>query len=323
MDDRFRAYIHSAAALGPHGDLFQKERIALKGDAAGFDLSEKISHFEGAELRRIAHFTELPLVASAEALYRMEKKWEKETALYFGTGLGESKGTIALFKDIMEEDKEYVSPYGFVNSVNNTAAFFIAKILEIESSNITVSQEEFSFEWALKLAIKDLKNGLCKGALAGGADEFCHPRSNHEKRIKLTKKDRMGEGSGWLYLEKTSKGAIGEVLNVLPFPPSRETWQEKVARAAGPWTREAEELVFLPGFRMKAEEMSKLAVFFPAGKIENYLRYCGSFHTASAFGVASVFDKRHDRETLYIHINRDATDRIMVVGVLAYASPLV
>ncbi|MDH3976589.1 MAG: hypothetical protein OEV42_20185 [Deltaproteobacteria bacterium] len=320
MNDRIRAYVHSAAALGPHGDLLSEERKALTGDARGSDLGEKMSPFKGPELRRIAHFSELPIVASAEALHRMGKKWRKETALYLGTGLGESQGTIALFKDIMEEAKEFVSPYGFVNSVNNTAAFFIAKILEIESSNITISQEEFSFEWALKLAINDLKKDASNAALAGGVDELCHPRSSHEKRIRLEKKDLMGEGSGWLYLEKAKKGAKGEVLDVIAFPPSQGEWQEWVARSVTPWTGEAQEVVVLPGFRMKDEEIKRIAALLPGCRIENYLQYCGSFHTAAAFGIASIFDKKHERETLYIHINRDSTNRIMVIGVRAYAS---
>jgi len=319
MNEAIKIYIHSAAALGPQGDLRAEERKALAGDAVAADLSEKMSHFKGPELRRIAHFSELPIVASSEALNRLGRDWQKSSALYLGTGLGESQGTIGLFKEIMEEQKEFVSPYGFVNSVNNTAAFFIAKILGIESSNITISQEELSFEWALKLAVNDLKNGLCKGALAGGADELCHPRSNHEKRIKLRPKDHMGEGSGWLYLEKEKEGALGEVVDVVTFPPSQGQWQEWVARAVNPWAGENEAIVILPGFRMDEEEVKKLATLIPHSAVENYLQYCGSFHTAAAFGVASIFDKKNDKEMLYIHINRDASDRIMAVSVRSYS----
>lgn len=315
-------YILSAAALGPCGDIQQTERKILASDPEHTDIQDTLRTLTGLDMRRVGHFSELALVGSALAIKRLKSPLGPSSHVYFGTGLGEVQKTAALFKQTLDSDEAVSSPYNFVNSVSSTTAFYIAKAAGLESRNITLCQEELSFEWALKLACNAIEDNDASAAMAGGADEFSYPREEHLRRLPLSDSQIMGEGGGWLCLSSERGAAIGEVVEVIYFYNDADDrqWAAQVSDVCKPYlTGMMEKAPFLlPGFRINSERMGALVKALPGAKVKRYLDYCGCFHTASAFGVASVFDMPHASDMIYIHVNSDTEGRTMVVVFKAY-----
>jgi len=313
-------YIHSAAALGPCGDIQQTERKILAGDPEHTGIQDTLETLTGLDMRRVGHFCELALVGSVLAIKRLKNPLDPCAHVYFGTGLGEVQKTAALFKQTLDSDETF-SPYNFINAVSSTTAFYIAKTAGLESRSITVCQEELSFEWALKLACGAIKDGDADSAMTGGADEFSYPREEHLRRLPLDEGQIMGEGGGWLYLSSGSACAIGEILEVRYLyndgADDAHKWALEVSNVCKPYITDKTPKL-LPGFRINAGRLDALVKAMPGVKVRRYLDYCGCFHTAAAFGIASAFDMPHAREDVYLHVNSDIEGRTMAVVFKAY-----
>lgn len=320
-NDRGPVYILSAAAIGPSIDTTRGQRRLLTDDPAPADLSALVKELTGEESRRIGHFAQLAVACSRLALNRFKKTITDETPLYLATGLGEAQSTVSLFQQVMESEDSLVSPYSFVNAVSSTTAFHIAKTAGLKAKNITISQEELSFEWALYLAAADITDREAKYALVGGVDESCRPREGHMRRISLRDNQIMGEGSGCLLLGPSHDDAVGELLDITWFDLGNEdtgAWSEKIAHLVERHRKRTDRVVLLPGFRLEQEHLRTLHNRITGIEVNNYLHFCGCFHTAASFGIASVFDAPHESATLYLHVNSNASGRTMAVVFRAF-----
>ncbi len=316
------AYIHSAVALGAQKDYLPEQRRALRADPQPTDLKELTRQVTGQNLRQASHFVELAATGSQLCLQRLAQPAPTATAVYVGTGLAEVRKTRILFAQVMPPGPGSASPFDFINSANNMAAFYVAKLAGISARNLTVMAEEFSFEQALVLAISDLHCGECAAALVGGVDENSSPREQHLRHIDLRDDQVMGEGSSWLYLTRDREGALGEVLNVesLPAYATNTSWLETTAAHLEQWVKHDGSAKLLAGFRMTSEEIVALLRRIPALKAEKYLDNCGCFFSAAAFGLATAFDHRAASSQLYLHINRDAAGNAMIVALRVFGS---
>jgi len=236
----------------------------------------------------------------------------ENTAVYLGTGLAEVRKNEAVFRQVMPPGAGLASPFDFINAANNMAAFYVAKLGNLRARNLTVTQEEYSFEWALHLAAADLRAGEYRQVLVGGVDENSQPRVNHLRRIALRDDQPMGEGSGWLYLSVSAEQACGELIEVQRAARNMDT-----AQALRSWQQPGEPLTLLPGLRIEPAEIQRLAQALPDLRVQHYLGLCGGFHSAAAFGIAALFDPPVT-PGLYVHLNRDASGHAMfcVVRVL-------
>lgn len=312
-------YIHAAAALGPAGDTTRTERRVLTADPPLFEYKELVKRVVGVPLRQASHLVELAAIGSQLCLKRLMRPAPHDTAVYVGTGLAEVRKTNALFYQVLPPGPGLASPFDFINAANNMAAFYVAKLGNFRARNLTVTQEEFSFEAALKLAVEDLKRGRCRQALVGGLDENAQPRANHLRRIALSPEQILGEGSGWLYLSHAAPQAIGEIVAVEDLGP-RHVPADFLADRLGRWRHERETVVLLPGFRVPNEILDTLLRSIPELAVERYLNWCGCFHTAAAFGLGAVLDEPQPNSRLYIHINRRPAGHWMLVAARAYAN---
>lgn len=312
-------YIRAATALGPQGDYQSAQRKALETDPAPLALNELTRAIVGQSLRQASHFVELAVIGSQLCLQRLGQATYTVTPVYLGTGLAEVNKTTALFEQVLPPGTGLASPFDFINAANNMAAFYVARRAQFSARNLTITEEEFSFEWALKLALGDLRHAGFEQALVGGVDENSRPRADHLRRISLRADQPMGEGSGWLYLTKDPADALGEVLCVeqltLSATMSFGDWAQAVARCVAQNSDARDPLYLLPGFRLTLGDISALLAKLPRATLINYLAYCGSYHTAAAFGIGLLFDEPVSSPARYFHVNRDATGRTLVIGV--------
>lgn len=317
MNRRLPVYIHAAAALGPRGDSSAGERAVLSADPPPFDYRELVRKVVGAPLRQASHLIELAAIGSQLCLKRLPVAAPEDTAVYLGTGLAEVRKTHSLFYQVMPPGPGMASPFDFINAANNMAAFYCAKLGNFRARNLTITQDRFSFEWALKLALGDLGSGSFRHALVGGVDENSQPRLNHLRRIQLRDDQLMGEGAGFLYLSVERAGARGELLEVRRLPPAADPAQA-VAAGLRAWRENHEPVVLLPGYGLEETDSAALQSAGAGLEIRNYLAWCGCFHTAAAFGLAALLDPAPPANTLIVHLNRDASGQLLLVALRAY-----
>jgi hypothetical protein len=308
-----RIFVHAAAALGPRGDTARAERAPLTEDPPPFDYRELVKRVVGVPLRQASHLVELAAIGSQLCLRRLAVPAPENTAVYVGTGLAEVRKTNALFYQVMPPGPGMASPFDFINAANNMAAFYAAKLGNFRARNLTVTQEEFSFEWALRLALADLRSGRFRHALVGGVDENSQPRALHLRRFTLRPDQILGEGSGWLFLSVEPAGALAEVLTVESLPAAQPAAAALAARLER-WQPAGHEVVLVPGFRLDAAERTAFAGALADARVENTLDWCGCFHTASAFGLAALLDTPAPAPRLVVHVNRDTSGRWMAIA---------
>lgn len=309
-------YIHAAAALGPHGDVTRTERRTLLGDPAPLELKQRVKEIVGVPLRQASHLVELAAIGSQLCLKRLHVAVPENTAVYVGTGLADVRKNEAVFRQVTPPGPGMASPFDFINASNNMAAFYAAKLGNFRARNLTISQEDFSFEWALQLASADLRAGDYHQALVGGVDENSLPRSDHLRRITLRDDQPMGEGSGWLLLSVAAEHARGELIEIKRLAAA--TSLVSALNAALPiWRQTQEPMTLLPGLRMEPADIENLLQAAPELQKQNYLAWCGGFHTAAACGIAALFDAPV-QPGLFIHVNRDRSGRHMLCAVRVF-----
>ncbi len=95
---------------------------------------------------------------------------EADTAVYLTTEHGNLGETAAVLDEIYTAHS-LPKPFGFINTMSSTAAFYLAQNLGIRGRNITVSSQHVSFERGLELLKADFAGGAERSALIGGVDE--------------------------------------------------------------------------------------------------------------------------------------------------------
>lgn len=312
MAEPKKIYIHATAALAPQGATRAADCRPLTADP-DTDLRALTKRMFGQELRQASHFVELAAIGARLCLDRLGYAPVPEMAVYLGTSLGDLRKTEALFRQVLPPGPGLAAPFNFINASANMAAFYVARLIGIGARNLTVTQGIFSFEVALRLAWDDLRAGAVPGALVGGVDENCFPRSNYLHRWSLRDGEVMGEGSAWLYLSTEPAGAMAELLWVQRLAqrqPHPTDWAQTVSAALA--TPADERLTLTCGAGLTAQEKAALSQQLPRARWRTYLEYCGSFPTAAAFGVAHGVEQASPGR--WAHINRDADGETMLIG---------
>jgi hypothetical protein len=305
-----RLYVHAATALGAGGSHALERRVLLTQDPET-DLRPLVKQVLGQPLRQGSHFAELAAIGARLCVGQLRVVPPPDTALYFGSGLGQVRKSEILLDQVLPPGTGVVAPFDFINASPNMGAFYAAAALGLGARNLTVAQDELSFERALALAVSDLRHAAAPAALVGGADENFFPRADYLRRLSLRDDEIMGEGSGWLFLDRHPAGARAELLGVESCRAD-DSWLEAVACRIAAWGDEP--LWLLPGFRLSDAERRALRARVPTLAVRPYLGYCGVYPTAAAFGIAQCLETAGAPPGVYVHLNRNAGSDVMLVA---------
>lgn len=273
-------YIHSASAF--IGEA--KADVNL--------LKEEIRRHTRETFRRGNRFILLSLLGALRCVHG--QPLEENMAVYLTTEHGNLGETAAVLDEIYAA-RSLPKPYGFINTMSSTAAFYLAQNLGIRGRNITVSSQHAPFERGLELLRADFASGAEKSALIGGVDEaslngFDSGDRNHQDW-------RMVDGSGWFYIRPEREGACGKFMENRSFRDSDSCRR---------WITEGERLpvdVVSFGALVGDEEAAKWREALHPITEFNYLRDYGYSGSATACGV-SLFMKQFPGRSL-LHINHD------------------
>lgn len=162
-----------------------------------------------SRFRRIDRFTELALLGAGRCVSDLQLS--SDTALYLASGTGPAGINISMQAQIIR-DKSLPSPIQFINSLTNSASFYVMKNHGLNGQNLFVSRHQHSFEAALELALLDLRTQRCEQALVGIVDEITHPLEHQYRRSGVNSDIRLGEGSHWFLLSADLQSTTNATL---------------------------------------------------------------------------------------------------------------
>jgi hypothetical protein len=267
-------------------------------------LKEEVSRYTRVNFRRGNRFILLALLGACQCL--RGRPIAPETAIYLTTEHGNLGETAAVLDEIYAAHS-LPKPYGFINTMSGTAAFYLAQTLGTRGRSITVSSRDLSFERGLELLKSDFAGGAEKSALIGGVDEASLSGAN---RAQEGHRGRSAvDGSGWFHLKVEREGACGAFGTNRSFrdAPSGIEWIRN--RGAAP------DLLSFGALVGEDEAAAWTAALRPAAGFD-YLRdagYCGS---ATACGIGRFMERFPGRSLL--HINRDRRGNYVLLEVERY-----
>ncbi len=270
-------------------------------------LKEELKRHTDIHFRRINKFVLLALIGAHRCA--RDQRISPETAIYLATEHGNLGDTESVLCQIYRQHR-LPMPYNFINTMANTASFYVAQGLNLTGRNLSVSSQNLSFERTLELLKADMDLRTVRSALAGSVDEATASESHFREKSGLAL-DQVNQvdRSCWLYLTRERQGALGEVKAIRSFrgKPDGLDWLEANSRE---FLRPA----FLSfGIAVGPEEREtwKTAVRHD-GELD-YVRECGHLNATTACGVAMFIGRR--RAGHLIHINKDFQDRYVILQV--------
>jgi len=286
-------YIHSASSF-----------IGAENTDANF-LKEKLRSYTEENFRRINRFILLTLLGARQCIHH--RALDFDTAIYLTTEHGNLGETASVLDEIYTA-RSLPKPFGFINTMSNTAAFYLARNLGVRGRNIMVSSQHFSFERGLELLQVDFALGATGDALIGGVDEALLSRTALEKQTNRV--FRMVNGSGWLYIKPVKDGACGAISEIRSFSDVHSCIKWITERG-----RSHIDVVSFGALIDDDEATAMKEILLPATEFD-YLCEYGYSGSATACGVGLFIMLFHGKTLL--HINRDQRGHFAVIEVERY-----
>jgi hypothetical protein len=159
-------------------------------------------------VRRTDGYIQLGLLGIEQMQRRAEIS--EDTALYLASG----QGNISVFNRICQQrlrDKFPPKPVEFINSLSNTAGFYIAQLLGLKSKNSCIHNHGFVVEMGLILVDCELEQKRGTPLLFGGVDQLFEPADIGRQLLGLEQDVELGEGSNWMLLDKNRERSLASL----------------------------------------------------------------------------------------------------------------
>jgi hypothetical protein len=272
-------------------------------------LKEELARVSDVYFRRVNRYILLSLVGAHRCA--RGRALPADTGVYLTTERGNLGETEAVLSQIFRRHS-LPMPYNFINTMSNTASFYVAQGLGATGPNLSISDRLLSFERGLELLAVDFRRGRIRSALVGGVDE-ANPSAVHFERIFgiPAASVRGVEGSAWLWVTGKPEGATGRILGT------------RAVRSAGEgasWLAGQSVLSPVLAFGLSIPEAERDGWRRALGAAEeyDYISRYGWFDSATALGICRFVQDFPGR--LLLHVNRDRPGRYTLAAVETAAS---
>lgn len=248
--------------------------------------------------RRIDRFTQLALIGSARCVEGVEL--EAQTGLYIGSRFA-SLGNTTSVHEKMVSAGVVPKPASFINTLSNSAGYFVARNLGLGDRNLFVSRGDASIVAALQLAAMDVATGAVSQALVGSVDEAVLPLAHQRFRLGLEPDTVMGEGSHWLLVapSDSATNSLATITDMVTLQDENALaqWLDELDPAQAyrlslsPWTRQKMASTCLKSRRMLTDFDPGLAAY-PGHATGAIIRYLQSEGRESLIVIAADTDGR-------------------------------
>jgi hypothetical protein len=236
-----------------------------------------------SRMRRADRLSQLAVLAAGDA-YRdagLAATASESTGIVVATGFGPHVTTFRFLEEILTYGDQGPSALVFSHSVHNTAASYLATLLDLRGPAVTVAQTGFAFHEALLLAESWLAENRCEQVLVGAAEELgevmryaCHvkcppPSDGRLRPFRFAARPETVPGEGAFFFVLRRDGA-GPRLRVTLGTEGAPDSDLLLADADGMSGSETAYAAFLP----------------KATPCASYLALSGGMMASSAFHVA-------------------------------------
>ncbi|MDO6748511.1 hypothetical protein [Gilvimarinus sp. 1_MG-2023] len=251
------------------------------------DAQAVIQQWHGKRIRRIDRYIQLCVAGGLACTGK--RQLPPNTGVYMSTRCG-AVSTSAKVMHTIEAEHELPKPLHFVNTLGNSAGFYLTQLLQLTGTALVLSKEKLSFEAALLHAMMDIKAGLSDCALVGAFDEVALPIADHLNRLDAAPDaPALFEGSHWLLIGKNATdsaiSAPAYAKSISDLLPTTATSAPKIQLSFMPTDVERQQLEDYPFEVFCREELE-------AGTVPH-----------GAFSGASIAEARH-HPTPCLHISR-------------------
>ncbi|HNL92156.1 MAG TPA: hypothetical protein PKH01_04575 [Pseudomonadales bacterium] len=160
-------------------------------------LKDLVKETTGETVRRVGRFIQLALIGAGRCL--QQHAAPADTAVYITSGRGDLETTLEVLTQMVEHGLP-PKPLSFINTVSNSACFYVAKQFALQGRSQFVTRCYAPLESALQLAALDLQTHAVRTALVGSVDICTQPLCDHRQRIDVAQDTLVGEGSHWFLL---------------------------------------------------------------------------------------------------------------------------
>ncbi len=247
------------------------------------DIKAALKIATGKVFRRTDRYIQLALLGA----YRNRENIQPDSALFIVSG----EGNLSVFNRLRDQrflHHQPPRPVDFINSLSNTAGFYVAQHLNLNGKNLFLSHHGFPTQMALLLAENDLKLKKQKQILLGGVDELLEPVAYSKKFLGICDDTILGEGSNWLTVSTQKKGALASV----------ETMTEELSReGAINFIRSLDtnsQVAF--GMRTKPEDLTAFMKSTPCRRFD-YESTCGYYETVPFYVMRHFIERERGQLT--------------------------
>lgn len=159
-------------------------------------------------IRRTDDFIQLAILGVEQI--KRKVKIPSNCALYITSG----QGDLGVFQRLCDQrfiEKSPPKPVDFINSLSNTAGFYVSQFLNLESKNSNLSHLNFIVEMALLLAKSDILLGKEESILFGGVDQLLSSTEFYRATLGLSNTMPLAQGSNWMLLNSIEEGALARL----------------------------------------------------------------------------------------------------------------
>ncbi len=147
------------------------------------DLKPLIKQYCGRSFRRIDRFIELALLGAGQCTQQISLS--ADTRLMLCSDQGAISNPINTLHQLFDQHTAPM-PFSFINTLGNSACFYIAQHLGLKSGALCVSRGQQSFEAGLQLAELELTAIHTQARmLIGAVDECPPPAAEQRQRLGL------------------------------------------------------------------------------------------------------------------------------------------
>ena len=266
------------------------------------ELKDLVAASIGQPIRRISRFMQLALIGAGRCGRNVSVP--NNTAVYLASSRGDLEITIDVVGHVFC-DGQAPKPLSFVNTVSNSAAFYVAKCLRLESRSAFVCSRYFAFEDALQLALTDFNLGAVNSALVGTVDNAVLPLAAHRHRLEIDAIEPMAEASHWLWL--TRDPAEQSSLSIVDVHSACD--RADLFRWMEAQNLDASSLAISAGQYLSPEDFAAVQAQTAAKNVFDYRTGRGYYASQSAAAVTAFASTPDNAVRTLLHINGDPLGR--------------
>jgi hypothetical protein len=227
--------------------------------------------------------------------------------------LASSGGDLEISVDVLNHmfrEGQSPKPLSFVNTVSNSAAFYVAKCLGLQSRSSFVSSRYTAFESALFLALTDFRLGIADSALIGCVESAALPLTTHRERIEVDMATPIAEASHWIWVTRESSAdALASIFDLVVADSQKDAVDWMKTRSFEP-----------SGTLLAAGQYLRADVFAQLQSQTGLLQSCDyrngrGYYASQSAGAISSFTDSHPDASALLHLNTDSLGRFTMIGV--------